>query len=89
MNPVPEASPESVRTLPQGVLVGSLCPICERNELQGRQTVCSAACRRERSRQRERQSLRDEVMALRARADDLLSKIEALDRPRRRRRRDP
>ena len=77
---------ESVRTLPAAVLVGSLCPVCRENELQGRQTVCSAACRRKRSRQRERQALRDEVLVLRTQADELLLKIEALDRPRRRRR---
>jgi len=29
------------------------CPICQKTPLQGRQTVCSAACRRTRSRQRE------------------------------------
>src|SRR5438094_585715 len=50
---VPEVSPESVRTLSGGVLVGSPCPVCGRVELRGRQTVCSAACRRERSRQKQ------------------------------------
>jgi hypothetical protein len=42
-------SPDSVRT----PVVGSLCPVCRRVPLKGRQTVCSAACRRRRSRQRE------------------------------------
>jgi hypothetical protein len=45
-NPGPAVSVESVRTLH-----GRLCPICDARELRGRQTACSAACRRERSRQ--------------------------------------
>jgi hypothetical protein len=35
------------------LVVGSPCPICRRVALRGRQTVCSAACRRRRSRERE------------------------------------
>lgn len=40
-------------------------PVCEEVELQGRQTVCSAACRRERSRRRaaERRQARDRNIA--------------------------
>ena len=45
----PKPRSEGVRTL----LVGFLCPVCGRVELRGRQTVCSAACRRERSRRRQ------------------------------------
>jgi predicted nucleic acid-binding Zn ribbon protein len=59
----PEVSPEGVRTL----LVGSLCPICGRAKLRGRQTVCSARCRRVRSRQRDegrRQARNREIQAL-------------------------
>jgi len=81
----PEVSSQSVRTLPDGLRVVSLCPICRRNELQGRQTVCSAACRRERSQQRQETALRAEVLALRAQADALLAKVEALSSRRRRR----
>jgi hypothetical protein len=48
--PQPEVSLESVRT----PLVGSpRCPVCQRVALCGRQEVCSAACRRARSRQRQ------------------------------------
>jgi hypothetical protein len=84
-----EVSPESVRTLSGGLLVVSLCPICRRQELRGRQTVCGAACRRERSRQRQESALRAEALAIRAQADALLAKIEALSGRRRRRRREP
>ena len=49
--PKPQVPPESVRT----PVVGSprRCPVCQAVDLTGRQTVCSARCRRERSRQRE------------------------------------
>jgi predicted nucleic acid-binding Zn ribbon protein len=49
--PEPEVLLGSVRTF----LVGSprACPVCQTAVLQGRQTVCSAACRRARSRERE------------------------------------
>jgi len=50
----PEVRPGGVRTLPGGAMVGAAqCPVCQETPLQGRQTVCSAACRRTRSRQRE------------------------------------
>jgi hypothetical protein len=60
---LPEVGSESVRTLPQGILVGSPCPICGQVALTGRQTVCSAACRRERSRQRREESVQAELGA--------------------------
>jgi hypothetical protein len=63
-----EVPPEGVRTL----LVGSPCPVCGVS-LRGRQTVCSAACRRRRSRQRKADELR--VLARAAR-----QAIEALER---------
>ena len=49
---MPQVPPESVRT----PVVGSRrrCPVCQAVDLTGRQTVCSARCRRARSRQRER-----------------------------------
>ena len=57
----PNVSSESVRTPSDVLLVVSLCLICQRVELRGRQTVCSAACRRERTRLRhaERCAARD------------------------------
>jgi len=89
----PEVSPASVRTLSDGLLVGSLCPICRLNELWGRQTVCSAACRRERSRQRQAAALQAEVASLgqgiqvlRARLDTLAERVDRItQRPARRR----
>ncbi len=58
-------------------VVGSRrCPVCDRVALQSRQTVCSAACRRRRSRDRQLTALRardDEVRALLATA---LKKLE-------------
>ena len=52
VTPEPKVPPESVRT----PVVGSprRCPVCQAVGLTGRQTVCSASCRRERTRQRER-----------------------------------
>lgn len=78
---VPEISPESVRTLPQAVLVGSvgpLCPICERVELRGRQTVCGPACRRERSRQRQAEAVQAELGELRHGLDLLRTRLDGL-----------
>lgn len=58
----PEVPPESVRT---PVIGSSRCYVCEVVKLRGRQTVCSAACRRERSRRREaeRRRARDREIA--------------------------
>jgi hypothetical protein len=69
-----------VRTPSQGVLIGCLCPICGRAALRGRQTVCSAAWRRERSRQKDadqRQRRDDEIRVLAVAARQA---IEALER---------
>jgi hypothetical protein len=59
---MPELPAESVRT---PVVGSSRCSVCEVVELRGRQTVCSAACRRERSRRREveRRQARDQEIA--------------------------
>jgi predicted nucleic acid-binding Zn ribbon protein len=63
--PERKVPPESVRTS----VVGSprRCPVCQAADLTGRQTVCSAACRGARTRQRE-QAARDardrEIQAL-------------------------
>jgi predicted nucleic acid-binding Zn ribbon protein len=56
-------------------VLGSLCPVCSAVELQGRQQVCSAACRRERSRARERRIVRDGLLLIRAQMDDLLALV--------------
>ena len=47
----PEVPPESVRTSVVGS--GRRYPVCGETELHGRQTACSATCRRERTRHRE------------------------------------
>ncbi len=59
----PQVPPETVRT---PVVGSSRCSVCEVTELRGRQTVCSAACRRERSRRREveRRRARDREIAV-------------------------
>jgi len=57
-------------------MLGSLCPVCGAVELHGRQQVCSAACRRERSRARERARLRDGLLLTRAQVDDPLARVE-------------
>jgi len=64
-NPEPKVPPESVRT----PVVGSprRCPVCQAVDLRGRQTVCSARCRRARTRQREtaaRQARDQEIRVL-------------------------
>jgi len=58
---VPDVSPETVRTPSDGLLVVSLCPVCRQVELRGRQIVCSAACRRRRSRQRSEQDRQAQI----------------------------
>jgi predicted nucleic acid-binding Zn ribbon protein len=67
-DPEPNVPPESVRTLSSSPMVGSRrCPVCQEADLTGRQTVCSARCRRERTRQREsaaRQARDQEIRAL-------------------------
>ena len=66
------------RSRPGAILIASPCPVCREHPLQGRQTACSAACRRERRREAEaRQHREDErrVFALAAR-----QAIEALER---------
>jgi hypothetical protein len=46
--------PQGRAHAPPSPVIGSRrCPICQKVELTGRQTACSAACRRERTRQRE------------------------------------
>jgi predicted nucleic acid-binding Zn ribbon protein len=76
--------PEGRAHARRGSVLGSLCPVCGRVELQRGQTVCSAACRRERSRARERRILGERLLLLRAQVDDLLAVVS---RPVQRRRR--
>ena len=80
----PAARPNGVRTL----LVGSQpCPVCGKVSLTGRQTARSAACRRERSRWRQVQALREAVMTLGTQVVHLSNLVEKLHGERRRRKR--
>ena len=67
----PTTMPESVRTPADGLVVVSLCPICRVTMLRGRQTACSPACRRERSRRRQE-------VALLARIARIAEELQAL-----------
>jgi hypothetical protein len=91
-----DQSPQEAQVLPQGrahaapslVLGSRKCPVCEKAPLQGGQTACSAACRRERSRRRlvERQELRDrEVLAMLEHAERLEGRAAELRAQARRR----
>jgi hypothetical protein len=75
----PQVRSKGVRTLPQASLVGS-CPACRERPLQGRQTVCSAACRRIRSRQREAEGRQHRDDELRVLAQAARQALEALER---------
>jgi len=77
---VPEARLDGVRTLPQAILIGSPCPVCRGHTLQGMQTVCSARCRRIRSRQREAEGRQNRNDELRILARAARQAIEALER---------
>jgi hypothetical protein len=57
-------------------VVGSRCPICQARSLQGRQTVCSAACRRTRSRQRQAAAREARDQEVRALLEAALRKLE-------------
>ena len=71
--------------VPGPVLGSRLCPVCRAKPLQGAQTACSAACRRERSRRREAEarqtrdlevlSLLDHAERLEARAAELRAQV--------------
>jgi hypothetical protein len=74
--PRPEVPAESVRTPSDGLLVVSLCPVCRRAELRGRQTVCSAACRRRRSRQRSEEARQAQIQDVKSLLHAALTKLE-------------
>jgi predicted nucleic acid-binding Zn ribbon protein len=68
-----QVPPESVRT----PVVGSRwCPVCEVAELRSRQTVCSATCRRERSRRREAERIRVRDREIRGLLEAALRKLK-------------
>jgi len=69
----PEVPAESVRT---PVVASQRCPVCGLIELRGRQTVCSAACRRRRSRDRQLTALQARDSEIRALLETALRKLE-------------
>ena len=74
MSSVESLSPsgsESVRT----PVLASLCPVCGVDGLRGRQQVCSAACRRKRSRQREADAARKRTVEIRALLEAALDRL--------------
>jgi hypothetical protein len=84
-----QVSPEGrAHAVARPVLGSQLCPVCQKRELQGQQTACSAACRRERSRRRdaEARATRDqEILALLEHADRLEARAVELRAQARRR----
>jgi hypothetical protein len=58
------------------VVASARCPVCGRVELRGRQTACSAACRRERSRRREVDARRARDHEVRLLLETALRKLE-------------
>jgi len=65
-SPDGQVLPERRAHAAPSLVIGSRrCPVCQVAPLQGAQTACSAACRRERSRRRlvERQQHRDRELA--------------------------
>jgi hypothetical protein len=75
--PAPEVPPETVRTPSSIPVVGSRrCAVCRAVELTGRKTVCSAACRRERTRQRETATRQTRDREIRALLETALRKLQ-------------
>jgi predicted nucleic acid-binding Zn ribbon protein len=74
VDPEPEGSPESVRTPVVGS--GRGCPVCQAADLTGRQTVCSASCRWERTRQRETAARQARDREIRVLLETALRKLE-------------
>jgi hypothetical protein len=66
--------PESVRTPVVGS--GRRCPVCQAVDLTGRQTVCSARRRRERTRQREQATRQARDREIRALLEAALRKLQ-------------
>jgi hypothetical protein len=72
-DPEPKVPPESGRT----PVVGSWrrCPVRGETEIHGRQTVCSARCRRERSCQREQAARQARDREIRTLLETALKKL--------------
>jgi predicted nucleic acid-binding Zn ribbon protein len=74
----PEHSPQSVATLPSDVPV--YCPICQAVPLHGKQTVCSARCRIQRSMGRRERDARLRLL-LRTVMDSARDATQLLEEP--------
>ena len=61
---------------PSPVLGSRLCPVWQKVDLTGRQTACSAACRRERTRQRETAARQARDREIRALLETALKKLQ-------------
>jgi hypothetical protein len=72
-DPALEIRSEAVRT---PVVASRRCSVCEVVELRGGQTVCSAACRRERSRRREAERRQARDREIRVLLEAALQKLE-------------
>jgi len=83
LTPMPDTTPEA-QVLPEGrahaapspVIGSRRCPICQKVEPTGRQTVWSAACRRERTRQREKAAREARHREIRALLEAALEKLQ-------------
>ena len=60
---------------PRPMIGSRQCPICRKQELQGQQTACSAACRGERSRQREAEARRARDQEIRTLLEEALRRL--------------
>lgn len=73
-DPEPKVPSESVRTPVVGS--GRRCPVCQEVDLTDRQTVCSAGCRRERTRQREQAATEARDREIRVLLEAALRKLQ-------------
>ena len=61
---------------PSLVIGSRRCPVCQNVALTGRQTACSAACRRERTRQRETAARQARDLEIRMLLETALKKLQ-------------
>jgi hypothetical protein len=79
-----ESANSDSQVLPQGrahaapspVIGSRRCPVCQEVDLTGRQTACSASCRRERTRQRETAARQARDREIRALLEAALEKLQ-------------
>jgi hypothetical protein len=75
--PRAQVSPEGrAHAAPSPVVGSRRCPVCQEVDLTGRQTACSASCRRERTRQRETAARQARDREIRALLETALRKLE-------------